>query len=178
MKKYKQWLALLLCAAVFCLLAGCNQSKYPAQTVRMNSSFSPELDKQVTVVQSEQDLDAFTQFLNEKLNELLQDAQSSSSEEIISENYDMLKDTTYASATEKYDAAFFADQALLMVPISGTGIDEYIVTKLTINDNQGELYLRAISRNTEHNDIVLLDIVIIEIPHDLIADTYTVTVEE
>ena len=178
MKKYKQWIALLLCAAVFCLLAGCNQSKYPAQTVRMNSSFSPELDKQVTVVQSEQDLDAFTQFLNEKLNELLQDAQSSSSEEIISENYDMLKDTTYASATEKYDAAFFADQALLMVPIIGTSVDEYMVTKLTVNNNQGELHLQGIAHSTEYPSINFSDIVIIEIPHDLIADTYTVTVEE
>ena len=177
MKKYKQWIALLLCAAIFCLLAGCNQSKYPAQTVRMNSSFSPELDKQVTVVQSEQDLDAFTQFLNEKLNELLQDAQSSSSEEITSENYDMLKDTTYASAIEKYDANFFTDQALLMVFKQGSGVDEYMVTKLTVDNNQGELHLREIARDIAYNAVVVHDVIIIEIPHDLIADSYTVTVE-
>ena len=178
MKKYKQWIALLLCAACFCLLAGCNQSKYPAQTVRMLTDFSPELDKQVTVVQSEQDLETFTQFLNEKLNEPLQDVHSSFSEEITSENYDMLKDTTYASAIEKYDANFFTDQALLMVFKQGSGVDEYMVTKLTVDNNQGELHLREIAKATYYPDICFYDIVIIEIPHDLIADSYTVTVEE
>ena len=171
MNRKKKWISFLLCAAIFCLLAGCSQSNYPAQTVRMYSMLSQELDNHVTVVQSEQDLETFTQFLNEKLNEQVQQTQS--------ENYDMLKNTTYASATEKYNANFFTDRALLMVLKMGFALDEYVVTKVEVNNNQGEICLQeSKTEGIPYDDIMLQDVVIIEIPHDLIADSYTVTVEE
>ena len=165
MKQYRSYLALFLCIAIFCLLAtGCNQSKYPSQTIRMDSMFSPGLHNTVTVVQSGQDLEAFTQRLTEQLQEYTTVPNP-------------LQNTTYSSAIEKYDTAFFADHALLMVHQQGTSVDEYIVTKLKVKDNQGELHLQEISRPIAYADVNVCDIVVIEIPHDLIADSYTVTVE-
>ena len=44
MKKYKQWLALLLCAAIFCLLAGCGDDSLPP----VSSSSLPDVSSDVS----------------------------------------------------------------------------------------------------------------------------------